>query len=243
MPSRHTSASAAILAASVAWAVTLVLDSDTEATAVAATGLVVVAAVAAVAVMVENSRIGYWVGVFGLGLMLVVASLTEVSAAWIVSIVLTSISSVLMADPRLGGWIRAEAPVAPIPNRATALGGLLLVAPIATAISRIDSRGGSLIWLSLATWGVLLTYVRRLPGAVAAIRIGLPVLAGGGVLLDFPAALVWAGLLVAATALAWSKEVRLAVRPLIERGSRVSIPPELLPDDVRRAAGLDRKHL
>jgi hypothetical protein len=43
-----------------------------------------------------------------------------------------------------------------------------------------------------------------------------------------------------AAVLAWSKEVRLAIRPLIERGSRVSIPPELLSDDVRRAAGIDR---
>jgi hypothetical protein len=43
-----------------------------------------------------------------------------------------------------------------------------------------------------------------------------------------------------ASALAWSKEVRLAIRPLIERGSRVSIPPELLSDEVKRAAGIDR---
>ena len=44
-----------------------------------------------------------------------------------------------------------------------------------------------------------------------------------------------------ASGLAWSKAVRQAIRPLIERGSRVSIPPELLSDELRRAAGIDRE--
>jgi len=82
--------------------------------------------------------------------------------------------------------------------------------------------------------------VRRVPGAVAAVRIGAPILIAGAVLLAFPGSVIWAVSMVVASVLAWSKAVRLAIRPLIERGSRVSIPPELLSDDVRRAAGIDR---
>jgi hypothetical protein len=117
---------------------------------------------------------------------------------------------------------------------------LLLVTPILTALSHLNRSGGAIVWLALASWAILAAFVRRLPGAVAAVRLGAPVLIGGGALLDLPGAAIWGALMLVASVLAWSKAVRLAIRPLIERGSRVSIPPELLSEDIRRAAGIDR---
>ena len=243
MASRHISASVALLSAAVAWAVALFIDHEpwTEtAGAVLGTGVVVVIAVAVTAVMIENSRFGYWLGVSGGGLMLVIAGIRSIDAAWFTAVTLTAVGGVLLADRRLGGWIRMEGPVAPIPGRAVALGLVLLAAPIVTALSVIEGSGNAIVWLALASWAILFHFVRRLPGAVAAVRVGCPILIAGSGLLSIPGAAIWGALMIAASVLAWSKEVRLAIRPLIERGSRVSIPPELLSDDVRRAAGIDR---
>jgi hypothetical protein len=45
--------------------------------------------------------------------------------------------------------------------------------------------------------------------------------------------------MIAATYVAASSDVRLAVKPLIEGGSRLMIPPELAPEDIRRVLGQD----
>jgi hypothetical protein len=243
MASRHIWASLALLLAGVAWALALFIEPapwTESAAAVLGAGLVVVSAVAVTAVMIESSRFGYWLGVSGAGLMLVVAGIRSIDPAWITAATLTTIAGVLLADRRLGGWLRMEGPVAPVPSKAIALGLVLLEAPIITALSQVDGSGDAVVWLALAAWGILIAFVRRLPGAVALVRIGSPLLTAAGALLELPGAALWSILMALASVLAWSKEVRLAVRPLIERGSRVSIPPELLSDEVRRAAGIDR---
>ena len=243
MASRHLWASIALLLAALAWAIALLIDPapwTDSAGAVLGTGIVVVIAVAVTAVMIENSRLGYWLGVSGAGLMLVIAGVRAIDAAWVIAVTMTAISAVLLADRRLGGWIRMEGPVAPVPARAVALGLVLLAAPIGTALSVVEGSGNAIVWLALAAWAILFVFVRRLPGAVAAVRIGAPVLIVTSALLAVPGSAIWGALMAAASVLAWSKSVRQAIRPLIERGSRVSIPPELLSDDVRRAAGIDR---
>jgi hypothetical protein len=243
MASRHIWASVALLVAAVAWAIALFIEPapwTESAGAVLGAGLVVVTAVAVTAVMIESSRLGYGLGVSGAGLMLVIAGVRAIDAAWVIAVTLTMISGVLLADRRLGGWIRVEGPVAPVPTPAIALGLVLLGSPILTALSVVDGSGEAIVWLALTAWGILIAFVRRLPGAVALVRIGAPLLIAGGALLELPGAALWGILMGLASVLAWSKAVRLAIRPLIERGSRVSIPPELLSDEVRRAAGIDR---
>jgi hypothetical protein len=243
MASRHIWASVGLLSAAVAWAVALFIESApwTEiAGAVLGAGLVVVTAVAVTAMMIESSRFGYWLGVSGAGLMLVIAGIRAIDTAWIIAATLTTIAGVSLADRRLGGWIRMEGPVAPVPPKAIALGLVLLGAPILTALSLVDRAGDAIVWLGLTAWGILIAFVRRLPGAVALVRIGAPLLIAGGALLELPGAALWGILMGLASVLAWSKGVRLAIRPLVERGSRVSIPPELLSDEVRRAARIDR---
>ena len=243
MPSRHIWASVGLLSAAVAWAVALLIEPapwTESAGSVLGAGLVVVSAVAVTSVMIESSRFGYWLGVSGAGLMLVIAGIRPIDTAWIIAAALTTTAGVLMADRRLGGWIRTEGPVAPVPHKAIALGLVLLNAPILTALFLVDGAGDAIVWMGLTAWAILIAFVRRLPGAVALVRVGAPLLIAGGALLELPGAALWGVLMGLASVLAWSKEVRLAIRPLIERGSRVSIPPELLSEEVRRATGIDR---
>jgi len=172
--------------------------------------------------------------------MLMIAGLRTLDSVWAIATAFTALGAVLMADRKLGGWIRLEGPVAPVPMRAIALGLTFLVAPIVTALSVVDGSGSAIAWLTMAAWAVLVVYIRRLPGAVGVVRLGPPLLVGASALLELPAAVIWAALMVVASVLAWSKEVRVAVRPLVERGSRVAIPRELLSDEIKRAAGIDR---
>lgn len=244
MPSRHVWASIAVLLAAVAWAVALIIEPapwDMDVATVLAAGLLVITAVALTAILVESSRLGYWLAVSGVGLMLVIAGVREVDPAWAVAISITGVAGILLADRRLGGWIRAEGPVAPVPAQAAALGLILLTAPILTALSLFGGSNSAIAWLALSAWVLLVVFVRRWPGAVAGLRLGCPALAATGALLGWPAAAIWGPLMLLASGLAWSKAVRQAIRPLIERGSRVSIPPELLSDELRRAAGIDRE--
>ena len=242
MSSRHLWACVALLLAAMGWAVALFVEpapwSESAALVIAA-GLLVTVAVAVAAVMIESSRMGYWLGVSALGLMLIIGGLRALDAVWAIASALTALGALLMADHRLGGWIRLEGPVAPVPERATALGLVLLGAPILTAVFLYRS-GDAIAWLAMAAWGVLVVYVRRLPGAVGVVRLGPPLLVGASALLELPAAVIWAALMVVASVLAWSKDVRVAVRPLVERGTRVTIPRELLSDEIKRAAGIDR---
>ena len=243
MASRHLWASISLLLAALAWATALLVAPapwTESAAAVIASGLLVTVSVSIAAVMIESSRLGYWLGVSALGLMLVIAGLRRLDTAWVIAVASTGVGFVLMADRRLGGWIRVDGPVAPVPRRATALGLVLLGVPILTAVSLLHRSGGAIVWLALAAWGVLVVFIRRLPGAVGVVRFALPFSVGGSALLEMPAAVIWAALMVVASVLAWSKDVRVAIRPLVERGSRVSIPRELLSDEIKRAAGIDR---
>ncbi len=121
MASRHVWAAGVLLFAAVAWAVALFIEPApwNESTAVViGAGLLITASVAVVAMMIDNSRLGYWVGVSALGLMLVIAGLRRLDAFWVIAISSTALGALLMADRRLGGWIRMEGPVAPVPQPA-----------------------------------------------------------------------------------------------------------------------------
>jgi hypothetical protein len=95
--------------------------------------------------------------------------------------------------------------------------------------------------LTAGNWLVLLWYVRRSPGREWVPRALLPLLALGGLLLPAPARWGWMILEGAAAIAAWNRGARLAVRPLLERGHPVPIPPELAPAEVLEAARIDRK--
>jgi hypothetical protein len=202
--------------------------------------LVVVSALAIAAILITNSRIGYRLGVATLVTEAIVALLHPRSPAWYVGAVLIGASSFFFADPRLGGWIRGRTTAAPIPSRAIALTLILLVAPALTALVTLDAAPGALPWLTGLAWLILFVFARRLPGALLAARAGPPILAIGAIWLPDPGRWLWLALMLSASYLAASPDVRLAVRPLIEKGSRLMIPPELAPEEIRRALGEER---
>lgn len=204
-----------------------------------AASTLVVTALGVVAVLIESNRLGYRLLVLMVGVEAIVALLHRRSTPWYLGLAMIAATSFALADRTLGGWVRSRASAAPVPTRAVALGVVLLLAPALTALITLQRASGVIGGLTAISWVILFVYARRLPGALLAARAGPPLLALGAIWLPAPGRWLWLGLMIAATYLAASSHVRLAVRPLIEAGSRLMIPPELAPEDIRRALGKD----
>jgi hypothetical protein len=200
---------------------------------VIAAGLMISTVVAVTAMLLEHSRLGYALAVTVLTHIVVTLALTPISPVWWLVVALMTGTAFLLADPGLGGWIRRRTSAAPVPAEAVALSMILLLLPATTAL--VTTRASNwLAPLAIADFVLLLAFVRRWPFAMAAIRFGPAVLAGGAFVLPPPGRWLWLAGQVAALVLAWTQSVRLAVRPLIERGSKVLIPPELAPEEIRQ---------
>lgn len=201
--------------------------------------LLIASALAVVAILIESSRLGYRLGVATVVIEATIALLHQRTTPWYIGVVLIAATSFALADPRLGGWIRGRTSTAPVPTKAVILAMILLTAPGVAALVSLGDDPGALPWLAGLSWLALLVYARRLPGALLTARAGPPLLALGTLWLPSPGRWLWLGLMVAATYVAASSDVRLAVRPLIQAGSRLMIPPELAPEHIRRVLGKD----
>jgi hypothetical protein len=240
---RHIFASIMLLATTAYWAVWLFISPppwSAPAAAVMATGVVIAATISVAGLLIEHSPLGYRLGWSILSFLTLVALIRPLDSAWVAGVVIVGFTAMSFTHRTLGGWIRSEPPVAPVPRSAVGLALTLLAAPVVSAFVTMSVDTGLLPWLALACWTILFWYVRRLPGALALVRAGLPFLVIAGWWLPIASLVAWIVTIAGAAALAWTSTTRLAIRPLIERGSRVLIPPELLPEDIRRSAGIDK---
>lgn len=241
---RHLLASALTMLTSLTWAIALAITSSPwtpAAAAVLGAGLLATAAVSVILVLVQSSPLGYWLACGLLVISGALAALAPVTPLWWAGVAMIAVTGTILVDTSLGGWIRQQPPATPIPATALALSLILfLVGPTAALVSP-DNSVGRLPLLAATNWLLLFWYVRRWPGREWAPRLAAPVLVVAGWVLPPPARWVWVVAMTAAAALAWSKGTRLAVRPLIERGHPVPIPPELAPADVLHSAGIDER--
>ena len=241
---RHLLAAALTMVTSMTWAGGLTISPqpwEPVSAAVVAAGLLVTASVVVALVVVQASPFGYWLAWGLLAFEGLLASLRPITGFWWASVVLLAATGALLAESTLGGWIRQQPPPTPVPASSLALCLTMLACGPVTALAASSAASNWLPLLTVGAWLVLLWYVRRWPGRELAPRLANPVLAVSGVLLPAPASWVWIVIMVLAAALAWTSGSRLAVRPLIERGHPVPIPPELAPADVLYTAGIDEK--
>lgn len=233
-----------LLITSIFWAVWLLVSPQPwgrPAAAILAAGSVMIATVAVAGIMLEHSRLAHKLAWASIGLVAVLALSRPVGIPWISGVALMGVAALALTSRTLEGWIRSEPPVAPIPKAAVGLAILLLWTPIVTVLVGVRTEASPLPWLSLACWLILFWYIRRLAGAVLVVRFVIPLLMLGGWWLPDPARPVWIAMLALSTELAWTAATRLAIRPLVERGTRVMIPPELLSTELRQALQVDPK--
>jgi hypothetical protein len=87
-----------------------------------------------------------------------------------------------------------------------------------------------------------LLYSRTIPGGLAALRFGLiAVSLALAAVMPIPHAVVAVLVSAAICATAWSPDVAIAFRPLVEKGTSYAIPPELAPKEILDSAGIDEK--
>ncbi|MGH8958270.1 MAG: hypothetical protein ACRDVK_06310 [Acidimicrobiia bacterium] len=242
MTGRHWWGAGITIASAVVWSWVLLAEPapwHRDTALVIAASLLVVVTVAVVAVLIESSRLGYRLLVAAAAVEAVVALLHRRSVPWYGGVAMLGVTSFVLADPSLGGWVRSRATAAPVPSKAVGLEIILLASPGITGLVTLAKPPGLLGALTAASWLALFVYARRLPGALLLARAGPPLLALGAIWIPPPGRWLWLALMSVATYLAASSEVRLAVRPLFERGSRLMIPPELAPEEIRRALGKD----
>ncbi|HKX75276.1 MAG TPA: hypothetical protein VJR05_07785 [Acidimicrobiia bacterium] len=244
MTRRHYLAAGATMAASLIWAALLVFfpgSWSAPAALVVGCGMLLTASVAVAGILLQSSRLGYWLAVSVVTQQAVIALRQSLSPLWWVGVGVMVVAAVALADPSLGGQVRTQPHPAPLPRTAVALCLLLLAAGPLAALVAPTTPTAALTVLAFTAWLILFAYVRLLPGREWWPRLGAPVLAAAAFFLPSPSRWVWLTVLAAASWLAWTRGSRLAVRPLIESGHAVPIPPELVPSEVLGAAGLDRR--
>jgi hypothetical protein len=244
MPRSTLLITAALPAAAVARAIDLAIDSSplaTDAGAVLAIGMVVLAIVASVGLVVARSR---WARLLGLalgGLSLGLATVMDLDPSGWTALVLSTLAVLGLSGPWLTrGWLRHLPSATGPPPVAVAVVLGLLALPVVAALAGpggLSSAAWVVVGLSTATaWGLS----RALTPALWAARIAVPVAALGAGLISLPGGLAIIAAGGATTLGAWQRDVALAVSPLIQRGNPpVPVPPELVPPDLLEAAGFD----
>lgn len=232
-------------ASSALWAVRLVTGPGpwtADAAALIAVDLLVLTAVALAGMLVAGGR---WarrlaVAVAGAGAALAVA--LPADGLWTAALAFSAGAVVGLVGTGMKGVVRERPAAAGPPTAAVVLPLVLLTVPGLVGTSRPDGLG-SADWtvaaVAVLTAGV---YAKAAPGALLLSRVVAPVaLVAGGILGGLPGGAVAVAAGVAVAAVAWTPAVRVAVRPLVEPGSRVLIPAELTPAEILDAAGLDER--
>lgn len=238
-------ATSVLLVSTVAWMTDLVTSPgpfSPDAGALLGADLVVVGAVAATAITLGHARWALRTGVTTATAGLALALVLPVDGPWVVAVAASGTALVLLTARWTGAIVRGRPAAAGPPREAVLLSLLLLVLPGVAAL--LGWRGlGPAHWLVVvAAVAGLFVYTRALPGALVAVRWAMPAVLVVATVLDRgPARVAWLVAAAAVGGLAWRPGVRLAVRPLARQGTAVPILPELVPQDVLDAAGVDER--
>lgn len=235
-------ASALLIAATGAWTLVLALDPlpahGGVAVVLMATSLWTATVSAITGMLVVRGR---WARRLALAVTAahgVVALLPEPDGWWGAAAVLTCGAAIAVGAPWLNGFIRQRPAATGPPDRAVLLPLVLLAAAFA-----VGAAGGGSVAAAVVGFTALVVafwFIRALPGALLVVRIGWPLLALVlAVPMGSPPGWVSAVSGLAVAGLAWHQTVRHSLHPLVEKGSRVPIPPELAPREVLDAADID----
>jgi hypothetical protein len=94
----------------------------------------------------------------------------------------------------------------------------------------------------VATTGAAVLYVKAGPAALSVVRFGMPIsTVAATILTGAPRGLIWLAIGAVLTALAWHRDIRLAIHPLAGEGRAVPMLPEMVPAEIRQAARIDER--
>lgn len=186
---------------------------------------------------------GRWAGRVGalLALTWVGTGAVLESAGGIVVVLVAAAALTATAGPWLGRWLRRLPTAGGVPPAAVVVLLTLVLTPPALALA---DRGevAPATW-GFAGWSVLLALAlaRAVPASLPLARWIHPVAAAAtAIATGLPLAMVPLTAAAIVAALAWRRDLALALAPLVpEAGGVLRIPPELAPSQVLEEAGAD----
>jgi hypothetical protein len=204
-------------------------------------GWLLLTTVATVGLVLVGGRWALRTLIVVLGTTLWVGAVIPLSPWSMAGLAATALGLILFLSPRQHRLVRKLPSAGGPPARSVIVTLLALGLPLALGLIPADANSWVIV---MAFWGPLaaLLYSRTIPGGLAAMRFGL--IAASLALAAFmpiPHAIVAVLVSAAITATAWSSDVALAFRPLIEKGTSYAIPPELAPKEILDRAGIDEK--
>lgn len=226
------------------WLAAIMLDPGPyHSSSVLLTGLgwLLLSTVATVGLVLVGGRWALRTLIVVLGSTLLVGTVIPLSPWSMAGLGATALGLILLLSPRQHRLVRKLPSAGGPPARSVLVTLAALGLPLALGLIPADANS----WvLAMAASGPLaaILYSRTIPGGLAAMRFGL--IAASLALAAFmplPHAIVAVLVSAAITATAWSSDVAVAFRPLIEKGTSYAIPPELTPKEILDGAGIDER--
>jgi hypothetical protein len=242
---RAIATSAALLTATLVWGGLVVGGRGpwaVDAAAVMAAGLLVLATVAIVGMLVAAARWGRVLALVVAATGPATAVAVPVDAVWVAGLAFSAAAIYGLAGNATLGVIRTlPAAGGPTPRVVAFTLSLVAIPTVVAAISPAGLAGGE--WTVIAAAAVTAgLYAKATPAALLAVRLVFPVATlAAAVATGIPRGLAWVTIGAGIGAFGWTKEARVAVRPLVERGRAVPMFPEMVPPDILDAAGLDER--
>lgn len=214
------------------------LALDTSARVMMSSGLVLLSTIAAVALTVNHGRWALRTFAVTTAVAIAVASVAEPSFAWYLAVTGVGLSMFIHASGAAEPLVRQLPPPAPLPLAPLLLMLGLIAAPLVMgALGAIETSH-----IAAAVAGPVIAWRYSQAGPVGLWLARLAFLAlGVWSALSSPA---WQGFLIAIyvaalTALAWTKDARLAAIPLVTQARLKPVFAELAPADILAEAGYD----
>lgn len=213
-----------------------------DSAAVLGASLCVMAAVGITGMLVVASRWGLRLSalVAVIGPLLGVPS--PVGLWWSLNLVASALVLIALLGSTTSGVIR-KLPAADGPTPRVVVFSLALVSLPLPVAAASPAGLGVPEWTMIAA-GTLATgmYTKAAPWALAVVRVVVPLTGVVAALIAGPPrGWLWLVLGIGLGVLAWHKDVRLAIRPLVQQGRRMPMLPEMVPTEILEAAGLDEK--
>jgi hypothetical protein len=204
-------------------------------------GWLLLAAVGTVGLVLVGGRWALYTILMTLGTTFWVATLVPLNGWTVAGLASSSAALVLLLSPRQDRLVRKLPSASGPPPRSVIVTVAALGLPLALGLIPVNPN----YWvLAMAACGPVsaFLYSRTIPGGLALMRFGLLAVAlPASVLMPLPHSLTAVAICAFITAIAWSPDVAVAFRPLIEKGSTYAIPPELAPKEILDGARIDEK--
>ena len=236
--------SAIPIVAVLVWVAAIIVEpGDYEPASIALIGIgwLLLGTVGTVGLVLVGGRWAKWTLVVVLATTLIVSLSRALDWVSLVGLAATTTGLIVLLGPTRAPLARRLPSAMGPPVEAVLVILLGLAMPLAMGLVPYEPNTAVVVFAAVIPLLSFL-YSRTVRGGLVAVRLGVPFVAiGAALLMPLPHGVTAVALAFAITYVAWSKEVSVAFRPPVERGSAYPIPPELVPKEILEGAQIDER--